>query len=510
MGYDVIIVGAGSAGGVLADRLSEDSARSVLLLEAGLDYGSDPAHLPPEIARGRTSARSDDYWGYRSVSGITLKAGKVVGGSSAVNSAMMTRGHPAEYDQWAANGNPGWAFDDVLPYFRKVEHDLNFHDTWHGATGPMPVHRYSIDELSEVQRAFLTAAVAAGHPLVDDHNAPDAHGVGPVPMNRVDGVRQSTALTYLAEARQRPNLTIRSDSAVDCVVFDGRQATGVRLTNAETIRAAQVVLSGGVYGSPQILMRSGIGPADHLREVGITVLHDQPGVGANLQDHVLVRLRFAARGTPQRTGEPVLQTLLTCYSGPGDAQPDLHIFPIGLDQTDDGPALTLLVSMMRPRSRGRLSLRSSRPDIAPRIDPRHLSDPEDVRRLLAGIRIARQLAGTPPLSQGVCHELWPGASLTADAELAEAVRADMSSYQHAVGTCRMGPSTDPSAVVDHTGAVHGVDALHVVDASIIPTILAANTHLSVLMLAERCAALLAASLSEKNPAMRQAVSDRKE
>jgi choline dehydrogenase len=500
--YDVVVVGGGSAGCVLADRLSEDPARRVLLLEAGPDYRTVEA-LPADLASGWAPAFSHD-WGLRAEPAadghvLELARAKVMGGCSSTNATAALRGSPADYDAWAAAGNPGWSFQEVLPFFRALETDADFGgEPWHGDGGPLPIRRYRREELTGWSAAGLEAAVAAGHEPVEDHNRPGAVGAGPCPNNTLDGVRMSTSLTWLAAARGRPNLTVRPDTLVDRVVLAGGRAAGVRLAGGERVDAGRVVLAAGAYGSPVILLRSGVGPAGELAALGVPVAADLPGVGRNLTDHPLVRCAVPVRPGPPCPSFQVVVTWRSSLAADGDLL-DLHALPGRSDlagaESPTGATGFVLVGLMKPRSRGRLWLRSADPADPPHVDPAYLSHPDDLARMVEGLRMARALLRAGPLAAlAAGPELAPGERV-ADGDqsaLAAFVRADVSPYHHPVGTCAMGPDPAAGAVVDARGRVHGVDALVVADASVMPEIPAANTNLPTIMVGERIAAWLRA------------------
>ncbi len=495
MGYDVIVAGGGSAGCVAATRLSADTRCRVLLLEAGPDYPA-AGDLPADIAAASMPTTSHD-WGFLSEPdedgrSVPLPRGRLMGGCSATNACFALRGWPQDYDQWAALGNPGWSFADLLPVFRAIESDADFGGGWHGATGPVPIRRPAAGELSPLQRAFADAAAAAGHRPVGDHNEPGTVGVGPCPRNVRDGLRMSTALTHLAAARGRPNLAIRAGAAVDRVELHGTTARGIRLAGGEIIEADAIVVTAGSYASPATLLRSGIGPAAVLRDLGIGVAADLPGVGENLIDHPLAAVDLPT--TPGLAG-PSFQVMLTLRSSLADpgGPPDLHLFAAGpFDDTasPSGGVFGIVAGLVAVHSRGSVRLRSADPADPPRIDIAHLRHPEDVARMVEAALHARRLSRTPPLAGFVTGaEVAPGPTIGDDdtTGLARSIRQRVGSYHHPVGTCAMGARPDNGAVVDARGAVHGIGRLWVADASVMPTIPAANTNLSTIVIAERIA-----------------------
>ena len=502
MDYDDIIVGAGSSGAVLAARLSEDPDRNVLLLEAGPDYAA-VAETPHDLLKTWMSLGPHDWHLTANANPnreIVYPRGKVTGGSSAVNGHIALRGTPQDFDEWAAWGNREWSFDRVLPFHRKLEDDRDARGDFHGVDGPIWIQRPRPETWQPFNHAFFDAARAAGFPEVWDHNDPESTGVGPWPRNRRDGVRISTAIGYLAPARHRLNLTIRSNVNAHRVIMENGRAVGVEVESAGTIqqvRGRRITLSAGAIASPAILMRSGIGAPDDLTPLGIKTRVNLPGVGRNLIDHPMAFV--VATPVPGIPHDPqVYNPLGIRYTAAGSNEfNDMQMYMLELfaDDLAPGGALDLPVpsvavvpGLQRPRSRGRLSLRSTDADVPPRIDLNYLDDPEDMRRMVDGIRIAWRLMHEGPLAPMLKEfvNLTPEV-VNSNSAVEAFLRDNCTTIFHPVGTAKMGPETDPTAVVDQYCQVRGVAGLRVVDASVMPNIVRANTNLTCIMIGERAA-----------------------
>ncbi|WP_420345358.1 GMC family oxidoreductase [Pelagibius sp.] len=525
--YDYIIVGAGSAGCVLANRLSADPDKRVLLLEAGGRDWNPWIHVP--VGYFKTMHNPNTDWCYRTEADEGLNGrsldwprGKVLGGSSSINGLLYVRGQKEDYDHWRQLGNAGWSYDDVLPYFKRSEDQERGADDYHGAGGPLAVSNMRIRR--ELCDRFIEAAVELGIPASDDFNGAEQEGAGYFQLTARNGRRCSTAVGYLHPVRHRANLEVVTHAQVERLVFDGRRAAAVAYRRkGEAFQAScrgEIVLAAGAIGSPQILMLSGIGPGGHLQDFSIPLVHDLPGVGGNLQDHLQVRMVFQTKRpitmndqvrNPAKKALMGLEYLLK-RSGPltmGASQvcvfarsseeaatPDIqfHLQPLSADKPGEGlhkfSAFTSSTCQLRPESKGRIALRS--PDAAehPAIHPNYLNTAKDQAVTVAGMKMSRRFAATKVLAPLIEKELLPGPEVVSDEDLLEAARNISQTIYHPVGTCKMG--RDPGAVVDERLAVHGLQGLRVVDASIMPAIVSGNTNAPTIMIAEKASDMILA------------------
>lgn len=521
--YDYIIVGAGSAGCVLANRLSADPSKRVLLLEAG--PADDLLWIKIPAGMTRLFSNKKVNWRYQGAKEpgfnnrtLYCPRGKTLGGSSSINGLVYMRGNSHDYDAWRDEGNEGWGWSDVLPYFKKSERQLRGGDEFHGSTGELAISDVVNPHIASL--TFIESAKATGIPFNKDFNGAQQYGVGYPQMTMENGVRQSASTAFLKPIRNRPNLEVQVNAHAERILFEGKLAVGVHFAIKGSklkrdVYAKEIILSGGTIASPQLLMLSGVGPADHLRSHGIDVVHDLPGVGENLHDHAYVH--FLNQVTPKfsinheiqgwRLIPHVLQYvgsrkgLLTsaaaqvcCFvkSDSSMVSPDLQIQfrPFSIVVTEDGkivpekiPVVTASCSQIRPKSRGHIRLNSANPYDDPNILMNYLTHEDDCKALIAGIRWMRNIFAAQPLAQHVVKETMPGAQVQTDEQLLDYLRKFGQSMYHPVGSCRMG--NDQTAVVDSRLRVRGIEGLRVIDASIMPSICSGNTNAPAIMIAEK-------------------------
>ena len=527
--FDYVVIGGGSAGCVLAARLSEDPTVQVVLLEAGSADTSVLIHCPAGLALMAKSKGLN--WGFETVPQPGLGGrrgyqprGKVLGGSSSINAMIYLRGQQADYDDWAAEGNPGWSFNEVLPYFKCAEHNSRGADDWHGSGGPLQVQ--DLAQPNRCSALFVDAARQAGHALNPDFNGASQEGVGRYQVTHRQGERCSAAKAYLTPVLGRSNLTLITGAQATRILFENRRAIGVEYLKAGTrqqaLARAEVILTAGALQSPQLLMLSGVGPAAHLQTLGIPVLNDLPGLGANLHDHIDVVQVMDAPGVTELFGlsfaglrnviagvqawrkhrsGPLTTNFAEAggfiRSSPLQAAPDLQLhFVIGKlvnhgRSTVLGHGYSCHVCLLNPESRGSVTLASADPLAAPLIDPAFLAVPTDLDRMVTGVKLMRQILRQPALAGLGGRELASSAAAQTDEQIASFIRQYADTIYHPVGSCRMGPGAND--VVDASLRVHGVQGLRVVDASIMPRITSGNTNAPTIMIAEKASDLIKAA-----------------
>jgi len=519
MEFDYIIVGAGSAGCVLANRLTQNPANRVLLLEAGGRDWHPFIHMPAGLAKLIDLEQIN--WAYNTEPQVHLHGrslywprGKVLGGSSSINAMCYCRGHRKDYDGWAESGAPGWSFDEVLPWFRKSEDQEEGESEFHGAGGPLSVQ--NLRHTSPLSAVFIEAAAQAGHERTNDFNGARQRGFGYYQVTQRNGRRWSTAAAFLRPARKRPNLTISTHSYATRILLEGGRASAIeyrRKGRTLTSRAERIILSGGAINSPQLLMLSGIGPAAELQSAGVDPVHDLPGVGRNLQDHldICTLVHCREKITYDQLSEFVVGLrYLFGRKGPGssniaesggfvvsrhatDDRPDIqmHFVPAFLDDHGrnilPGHGMTIHACALRPESRGKLTLRSADPDAQPRLQPNYLDHEYDRRMMLECVRLSREIFAQRAFRPYAGAELYPGPDAQSDEAILEFIRRKAETIYHPIGTCKMG--VDDMAVVDPALKVRGLDGLFVVDASVMPALVSGNTNAPTIMIAEKFAAM---------------------
>ncbi|WP_179504179.1 MULTISPECIES: GMC family oxidoreductase N-terminal domain-containing protein [unclassified Sphingomonas] len=535
--FDYIVIGSGSAGSLMANRLSADPAMRVALIEAGPSDRQWPVNIKTIMPVGNIFLIPHARYNWKhTLSGnaqiggrsINFPRGKLMGGCSAINGGVYIRGQREDYEGWVKAGNKGWGYSDVLPAFTSIENYEGPNKPWHGKGGELDVQQPR--SFNPITHAIIEAAQQAGHAHNQDFAGEKQAGFGTYDLNQRRGTRLSSARAFLHPVLKRPNLTVLSDTLARRILFDRGRASGIEIEEAgqrRTLEARrEVVLCGGAINSPQLLMLSGIGPAAHLREKGIEVLHDLPGVGAHLQDHPTVHLAMENPSaesyalSPRTYGRILLSPFrfllnrkgmlasnvaecggFLCTDGSG--RPDIQItFLVGLKANarviPSNHGYMALIQLLRPKSEGSVRLASNRPEDKAVIDPNFFADPYDMRTLIAGFREARRIFAQPALAPMTGAEIEPGAHAQSDAQIEAELRKIVNTAYHPTGTCKMGPDSDPMAVVDDRLRVRGVSGLRVVDASVMPEIISGNTSAPTMMIAQRAAAFILEDTARSN------------